>query len=202
MMRVRGVILDYGRVLSHPQRPAALERMADELGATAASLESAYWAHRPRYDLGLHAAEYWSLVARDLRPERPLTPATIAALVELDVWSWTEYREEVWEAAASFREAGGRLAILSNGVAEIMDRVRHERQLDGLFDAVVVSCDVGRAKPDPEVYRLALAPLATSAGDTLFVDDREENLAGARALGLQTLRFDERVPVAELARHL
>jgi putative hydrolase of the HAD superfamily len=202
MAGLLGLILDYGHVLSYAQRHAALERMAVTLETGEPELRRAYWAHRPDYDLGLPAAEYWARVGGELGAEDRLTPAAIEALIDLDVWSWTHYREEVWQEAAAFRGRGGRVAVLSNGVSEIMDKVRRERVTGDVFDAVIVSCEVGCAKPDPAIYRLALEPLGTAAAETLFVDDREENLAGAAALGIRTLRFDEHVPVTELVRLL
>src|SRR2546427_4548976 len=73
----------------------------------------------------------------------------IDQLIEADVASWTGYREEMWVLAQSFRVSGGRTAFLSNGVPEAMARIRAERPVERWFDVVVVSCEVGVAKPDP-----------------------------------------------------
>ena len=87
--------------------------------------------------------------------------------------------------------------MLSNGVPEIIGRVRAERRLQDWFDVVVVSCEVGSCKPDPSIYQLCLDRLGEPAAQTLFVDDRAENLQAAESVGLQTLQFtgDESVPL-------
>src|SRR5690606_18358965 len=51
------------------------------------------------------------------------------------------------------------------------------------------SYEVALAKPEPEIYRLTLNRLGVLPGDTLFVDDRPENIEAAAALGIRTLPF-------------
>jgi HAD superfamily hydrolase (TIGR01509 family) len=70
-----------------------------------------------------------------------------------------------------------------------MDTVQRERDVTARFDAVVVSYEVGCAKPDPAIFQLTLDRLRVAAADALFVDDRLENLEGARRVGLKTLHF-------------
>jgi putative hydrolase of the HAD superfamily len=64
--------------------------------------------------------------------------------------------------------------------------------VDELFDAIVVSCDVGKRKPDPRIFHLMLGMLGGLAPeDVLFVDDMEENVAGARRVGMAAILADE-----------
>ena len=189
---VRALILDFGEVLTRSQPVHVLEQMAASAGLPAERFLVGYWQHRMAYDAGLPAAEYWSRVAGggDLSPDR------IAELIGLDVLSWSDYRHAVWDVAAEFRARGNRTAVLSNGVPEIIARVRKERRLETWFDIVIVSCEVGLCKPQPGIYRLCLERLEVPAASALFVDDRRENLEGAEAVGLRTLHFtgDESVP--------
>ncbi len=103
------------------------------------------------------AGDYWALVIRDLGV--PIDDGLVASLIAIDIDSWTEYRDEMWTLAATFRAVGGKLGLLSNGVREIVERVRADRDLPSLFDAVVISDEVGLAKPEPEIYRLTLSQL-------------------------------------------
>lgn len=52
-----------------------------------------------------------------------------------------------------------------------------------------VSCDTGLRKPDPEAFRHAVRTLGCAPGDCLLIDDRPENCAAARALGLAAIEF-------------
>lgn len=188
-MAFRALILDFGEVLVHPQSPAVVERMSRLLGLTADDLQRRYWLHREAYDGGLAAGEYWRRVFDGLGIPSSDIDRVVADLIAADYESWTVYRPEVWQIAAEFKASGGKTAILSNGVPEIVGRVRQERELSTLFDAVVVSCEVGCAKPDPEIYRICLDLLKVPAPDALFVDDRVENLEAAALLGIATLHF-------------
>jgi putative hydrolase of the HAD superfamily len=196
-MPVEGLILDFGEVMTRPQPRAALERMATLARLPFDELVSRYWRHRADYDGGLTGEEYWRRVL-----EESLSGEVVADLIDADFQSWSDYRSEVWDIAAAFRARGGRTAVLSNGVAEIVDRLRSERQLERWFDVVVASCEVGRCKPDPEIYRICLERLGLAADATLFVDDRMENLQAAREIGLQTQHFLCDASVPELRRAL
>jgi putative hydrolase of the HAD superfamily len=185
--RPAALILDYGEVLSHPMRPGAMALMASQLDMPDTELTQAYWRHRREYDLGMPARDYWTLVVQDLGGV--LDDGLLGSLIAIDVDSWTDYRDEMWALAATFRASGGKVGMLSNGVVEIVERIRADHNLPSLFDAVVISYEEQLAKPEPEIYRVALDRLGVAASDTLFVDDRAENIDTARELGLRTLLF-------------
>ncbi|MBN2086314.1 MAG: HAD-IA family hydrolase [Anaerolineales bacterium] len=76
------------------------------------------------------------------------------------------------------------LAVLSNDIAEWSARLRRKHNLDRLFQAVVVSDEVGVRKPAPEIYRILLGRLQADGKDCVFIDDRIQNLTAAAALGI------------------
>jgi putative hydrolase of the HAD superfamily len=189
MARPAGLILDYGNVLSRAQDQTWMDAAARRLGADATAFRAAYWHHRPAYDSGLRATEYWERVVAAAGPG-PVVPIDPAWLIASDVASWSVYHDEVWALVARFRAAGGRTALLSNSGPEVLARVRADRSLEARFDTVVISCEVGLAKPDPRIYRLCLERLALTPAAALFVDDRADNVEAAGRVGLQTLQFD------------
>lgn len=58
---------------------------------------------------------------------------------------------------------------------------------DRLFDRVYYSCDMGMRKPDANIYREVLRDLDVNAGETLFLDDKQENIATAKQLGMNVM---------------
>lgn len=58
--------------------------------------------------------------------------------------------------------------------------------LDSLFEKVYYSHLMKMRKPDPEIYRHVLKENGLAAGETLFLDDNEKNIAGARTVGIET----------------
>jgi len=194
------LILDYGNVLSQPQDERWFEVMAAEIGTSGDLFRAAYWRHRPFYDAGLPAREYWGRVLDTLGAGRRGQDdgRVTDRLIDADVASWTQYREDVWALARVFRDDGGRTAFLSNGVPEAMARIRADRPLETWFDVVLVSCEVGLAKPDPAIYELCLSRLGVSAHGALFVDDRIENLKAAEGMGIRTFHFNGSDAVSRL----
>lgn len=58
------------------------------------------------------------------------------------------------------------------------------------MDGGVFSCYVKLIKPDPAIYLCLLEKYGLRAEECLFIDDREENVAAARELGMQAVKFE------------
>ncbi|GHH24131.1 haloacid dehalogenase [Streptomyces gardneri] len=101
--------------------------------------------------------------------------------------------------ARAAREAGHRLALLSNSFGlDPFNPYEHVGICD-LFDAHVISELVGMAKPDPAIYELALDRIGLPGERCVFVDDHAVNLPPAAELGIATVHVtDEDTAVAEL----
>ena len=68
-----------------------------------------------------------------------------------------------------------------------------------LFPVHVLSCDLGAAKPDLEIYRVAAQRAAVSPSEIFFVDDLAENVNGALAAGFDAVQY---VSMGQLAADL
>jgi len=118
--------------------------------------------------------------------------------------------EQGWEVSENFelyedalvvleelRGAGLRIGLVSNGIRDLTEFVVHHR-LD--VDAIVDSRSHGRVKPHPTIFEAALELLGVRAADAVMVGDSvEEDIEGARALGLRAILIDreERHPEIE-----
>jgi putative hydrolase of the HAD superfamily len=60
----------------------------------------------------------------------------------------------------------------------------------GIFDTFLASCWIGVRKPAPEFFHRILAITAARAEDSIFIDDREENVAAARAFGFHVIHYE------------
>lgn len=94
------------------------------------------------------------------------------------------------EIAAVLDALGRRfkLGLVTNGPAW-SQRAKIERLgLAGRMQALIVSEEVGVAKPDPAIFLLALKQLEVGPEDALFVGDSPEaDLAGAAAVGMRAV---------------
>jgi putative hydrolase of the HAD superfamily len=82
-----------------------------------------------------------------------------------------------------------RLSVLSNADLSLRSRLQHEHGLLDLFDDVVVSAEVGLAKPDPEIFRVAVKRLGLAPEQCVFVDDWDVNVNAAREVGMSAVHF-------------
>ncbi len=78
---------------------------------------------------------------------------------------------------------------LSNMPAEKWPWVRAHYPSFERFEVAIISGEEGVIKPDPAIYEIAKARLASPPGDTLFIDDRLENVEAARAAGFMGHHF-------------
>lgn len=96
------------------------------------------------------------------------------------------------------KTAGYKLYVLSNMSREFIAFLRRF-PVYGLFDGEVVSCEVRAVKPEPEIYRILLDRYGLEPAETLFIDDRPENIAAAGRLGIGGMVFDHGNPAASCA---
>ncbi len=185
---IRAVLFDYGLVLTGPPDPAAWARMKRITGLDEARFHHAYWTPRHDYDRGVHrAADYWLTAGRHAGLE--LTPAQIAALVEADTALWTRPNQPMIDWALRLQTAGTPTGILSNLGDAMTEGVLAALPWLSGFDHLLWSHTLGLAKPEPAIYRHAAEGLESPPENILFVDDREDNIAGGLAAGMQVIRY-------------
>src|SRR5579885_1856179 len=167
-MAVRAVIFDYGGVVCfHPSK----EQIAEAAAVCRVSPEDfvrALWTNRLRYDAGQHPYDYWREIAAMIRRE-------------IDFWSRWDDRVLAW--TGRLRASGVRTGLLSNLPIPLGGRLKSNGLLKH-FDQITFSFELGCTKPDRRIYEHALQGLGLPAEEALFIDDRPENVAGARRAGL------------------
>jgi putative hydrolase of the HAD superfamily len=87
------------------------------------------------------------------------------------------------------RDQGIRVATLSNSWGTGEYDPYQGYKLEELFDAVVISDQVGLRKPDPAIYTLTAAKIGIPPQSCVFVDDTAANLPAARDLGMAVIHF-------------
>lgn len=93
------------------------------------------------------------------------------------------------ELIADLRSLGLRLLGLSNFSAETFPWCRARYDVFEQFDDIVLSGEVGVAKPDPAIYRLVCERSGIEPADAVFLDDAPTNVAGAHAVGMSAFLF-------------
>jgi HAD superfamily hydrolase (TIGR01509 family) len=90
-------------------------------------------------------------------------------------------------ALSRLKAEGYRLGVASNSVRRSIELMMEKSSLAGYLDAVVSNQDVEKAKPDPEIYRKAMALLSVEPATTLVVEDNAHGIASAKAAGAHVM---------------
>lgn len=143
--------------------------------------ERDYWMARTR-EVGRLVGEEWTDMETFVRRARGADPQAVI-------------RPEAVAAIRAAREAGVRLAILSNELdlfygADFRDRL----PLLSWFDVIVDATYTGILKPDARAYASVADSLDVEPDACVFVDDQARNVAGAARAGMRAVHFEVRDP--------
>jgi putative hydrolase of the HAD superfamily len=121
-------------------------------------------------------------------------PDRAAAQLERSFVTERKSRVRVFDGAKSALQALSarfRLALVSNGPGDIQRIKLAAGGLSGLFDRVIISGEVGVAKPRPEIFTLALESLECPPQAALMIgDDWCNDIEGARLAGVEAIVVD------------
>ncbi|MFE6308220.1 HAD family hydrolase [Nocardiopsis sp. NPDC057823] len=178
------VLFDLFGVIARHQSAEGKERLTAAMGtADPAAFWDAYWDLRLPYDRGdLDGPAYWRAVGERLG--REVDPPLAAELIAADIDSWRAVDPDMVSLVERLASQGRTVGLLSNIPVELADRFEEDNPWLAAFSVRAFSGRLGVAKPEPEVYLWCLERMAVDPGDTLFVDDRGENVAAAEALGM------------------
>ena len=185
-MTVNAVVFDLGGVLiDWDPRYLYRKLLADE----AAVEEFLATVCTPEWNAEQDRGRPFAEGVAELVERHPAHAAAIAAYSE----RWSEMLggvvEGTVELLAELRAAGTPLYALTNWSAETFVIARERFELLSWFDGVVVSGEERMIKPDPRFFRLLLDRFGLDPEATFYVDDSEPNVAAARRLGLDAVRF-------------
>ena len=175
----QAILIDIGGVLIPGYLPAAAAEWGASLGISPQAFLAALFGGSDDQALTGRVSEprWWAVVAGRLRAD----PGLMAELQQ-DLAS-----RQVWDSAliAHLRGLRGRArtAIVSNAWPGTRARMSRAGMLD-IAEEIVLSGEIGYAKPDPRIYTAALRRLAVSPGRALFIDDTAGHVTAAESLGI------------------
>lgn len=94
-------------------------------------------------------------------------------------------------------KASYKLGLLSNASGAYLRPILQETGIDDLFEADIISAEVGIIKPDPEIFKLAVEKLDVEPGQTIFIDDNSYNTEAAEALGISPILYRDLATLKE-----
>jgi HAD superfamily hydrolase (TIGR01509 family) len=191
-MREHALIFDFGNVVAFFDYGKACERLGARIGESGE-------VFRQRISGGGFAGLLAQFESGRVAPEE--FARAMAAISGLDL----PYREfvEVWQDIFWLNEPVARLiqdlksrgyTLLLGSNTNVLHATHYRRQFArtiDLFDHLIFSYEVGCLKPDGRFYLAAAAAAGLPAASCIFIDDIEENVAGARNAGLTGLLYTD-----------
>ena len=198
MVEVRGLLVDWGGVLTSGLEPA-LRRWAELDDFDFDSYLDAVLKWLPSENAAtaelnpVHALERGQLAVPDFERKlasmlvrRDGTPVPAEGLIER-MFAHFEHQPAMAALVRRINQRGFRTALLSNSWGNTYPR----DTWDGMFDDIVISGEVGLRKPEPEIFRLAAGRIGLEPAECVFVDDLQLNVDGARAVGMTAILHTE-----------
>lgn len=180
------LIFDFGGVLMKTKDHTPRHRWDAQLGLPPGSVErivhgSPTWIQA---QTGIISPQtYWQDVGQQLN----LAWADVERLRE-DFYSGDVLDANLIAYIEDLRAGGHAVALLSNDSLELVEKLAR-LGIAYLFDPVIISAQIGVMKPDPRAYQYTLEILSRPPQQTIFIDDRQENVSAARALGIQGVHY-------------
>lgn len=187
MTELRGLVVDYGGVLTNSTTEMFTE-WAHANGVRWADFQDLLreWLVDGPVDSPVHALETGALAVADFEQEltarlRLAEGVTVppSGLLGKMMRNF-RYDEGMLAAVRTAHRRGIATALLSNSWGTDYPR----EGWGELFDAVVISGEVGLRKPDPRIYRLVADRIGLQPAQCVFVDDLRPNVRGAVAVGM------------------
>lgn len=179
---MKNVVFDLGRVVFAQDPTKSTPEFKQFFSYVSLTPMPQFWTD---YDMGLLTFDQ---VAEALAEYRGVDKDFTREMISLAIGKQETIRPTA-KLISELKAAGYKLYVLSNMSREFIDFLR-KQEVYRNFDGDVISCEVGVVKPMPEIYDLLLERFALDPAETIFIDDRKENIEAAERRGISGFHFD------------
>jgi len=186
MAMIRAVIFDFGGVLVRMVDDRPRLKLANQLGVPLNRLDELVFFSPSSQKASMGAITvdmHWEAVREALG----IKPAELQSFLD-QYWSADDVNWELLDFIKDLHP-GYKVGLLSNAWDNLRQTMHDRWNIDGLFDELVISAEVGIVKPDPRIFHLALEKLGVQPAEAVFVDDMLVNVDAARQQGLAAIQF-------------
>lgn len=121
-----------------------------------------------------------------------------ASEIDEKYYDVTGYHTTMIEWAHELKKTGKyKIAMISNIGHDWINEFFELESIQGLFDEVILSCDVNILKPDPAIFTMMAEKLALSPSECVMIDDLPRNINGAKKAGMQGVLFTSSLQTKE-----
>lgn len=179
---MKTIFFDWGGVVANDPGDDFLAKILQDIGATPAQIQEIFQVYMKRFMRGqISEAEYWG----ELRTNYGFS-IDDSISDEFKKWQGLVANKDILDLIDEAKENGWQTALLSNAIEPTYNVLLASGFYDK-FDIIIASCKENCAKPEFEIYEIALKKANATAGESVFIDDRQSNLDSAREMGFQVI---------------
>lgn len=192
-MSIRAVFFDLGGVIVRTEYQAPRQQLAERLGMEYEDLSKIVFDSETgaQASIGaITALQHWESVMKRLkRPYEEMTAIRdeffAGDIVDRDI-------------LAFLRSLGGKYTtgLISNAWSDLRDYIVREK-MDDAFDHIIISAEVGVAKPEAKIFQIALEQAGVRPNEAVFVDDFYANIEGCEKVGMKGIHFKDALSALE-----
>ena len=186
-MSIRAVFFDLGGVLLRTEFQAPRQQLAERLGIEYDDLVKIVFDS----DSGIKATmgeissdEHWDSVMKRLK-----RPASELGSIRDEFFAGDILDRTLLDYLRSLR-GKYKTGLISNAWGDLCDFIVREK-FDDAFDKMIISSEVGAAKPEPKIFQIALEQFGVKPNEAVFVDDFLINIEGCEKVGIKGIHFKD-----------
>jgi epoxide hydrolase-like predicted phosphatase len=186
-MSIRAVFFDLGGVIVRTEYQTPRQQLAERLGMEYDDLDRLVF----NSETGMQAAigaitpqQHWEAVMKRLK--RPMQEITA---IREEFFAGDIVDRTLVDYIRSLR-GKYKTGLISNNWGDLREILVREKFEDA-FDYVIISAEVGVAKPDPKIFRIALEQAGVRPNEAVFVDDFYVNIEGCEEVGMKGIHFKD-----------
>ena len=186
-MSIKAVIFDLGGVILRTEHQVPRQHLAERFGMDYEDIDKIVFGSpsAARAFIGeITEKEHWLNVMKMLKQ-----PANAFERIREEFFAGDMIDHTLVDFIRSLR-GKYKTCLISNAFDDLRNYIIREK-FDDAFDYMIISAEVGVAKPEAKIYHIALEQLGVSPNEAVFVDDFIENIEACEKLGIHGIHFKD-----------
>lgn len=183
---IKAVFFDFDGVLTIDKTGSTTttRHISQRTGLALSAVKAAFSRHNPALTLGETTHEQvWRQLCDELGQD-------VSFSLLREAFESTPLNEPMFKLARQLKQTH-LVGVITDNKKDRMDHLRRQHRLDQLFNAVIVSAEVGSDKSDPAIFLAALRSVGVRADEAVFIDNNKGNLIAPAALGMKVCFHDD-----------
>ena len=197
-MSIKAVFFDLGGVIVRTEYQAPRQHLAERLSMEYEDLVRLVFDSptAQQATMGeITAAEHWATVMRRLK-----RPASETQAIRDEFFAGDIVDRDLLDFIHSLRPRY-KVGLISNAFDDLRPFIVREK-FDDAFDHMIISAEVGAAKPSTKIYQIALKQLQIQPKEAVFIDDFYVNIEGCEKVGMKGIHFRDSQSVYQQLKKL